>query len=132
MDHADPRLEGRPDSIYHPVRGADPSGVNNIPFTQKFGHALRRLTRGQPQRRCGMATLVRSALLEPQMTQQRVPDPVGDVLVVERLAEPVREDVLAKLPRGLVLRTQRVEDDLTHLDVALTAVRLGVLLLPCD
>jgi hypothetical protein len=30
--------EGRPDSLYHPVRGTHSSVVNPNPFTQKFGH----------------------------------------------------------------------------------------------
>src|SRR5690606_37298564 len=93
---------------------------------------LRRLTRSQPERRGRMAALVGPALLQAQMTQERIPDPVGDVLVGERQTKPVGEDVLAQLPRRLVLRAQRVEHDLTHLDVALAAVRLRVLLVPRD
>src|SRR5690554_181526 len=50
---------------------------------------LRRLTRSQPERRRRMPALVRPALLETQMTQERIPDPVGDVLVVKRLTKPV-------------------------------------------
>jgi hypothetical protein len=39
MDNADPRLESRPDPIYHPVRGETSSAVNETPFTQNIGQA---------------------------------------------------------------------------------------------
>ena len=66
------------------------------------------------------------------MPQQRVPHPVGDVLVVQRCPQPVAEHELAELAGGLELRLERIEDRLTHLDVALAAVRLGVFLFTAD
>ena len=64
------------------------------------------------------------------MPQQRVPDPAAEVVVVQRLAFLVAEDVVTELAGGRMLRLQRLEDDLRHLDVALRAVGLGVLVLP--
>jgi hypothetical protein len=66
------------------------------------------------------------------MTEQRVPDPIAEVLVVEWLAVAVAKDVIGELGRRAVLALKRVEDDLAHLDVALRAVGLRVLVFTED
>ena len=76
-----------------------------------------------------MPALVGAAHLEAEMAQQRPPDPVGQVLVVERRAQPVAEDVGREGTRTLLLALQGVIDQLRHLDVALRGVGLGVAVL---
>jgi hypothetical protein len=44
MVDADPRLEGGPKPLRHPVRRPDGAGVNENPFTQNPGHPRRSLT----------------------------------------------------------------------------------------
>jgi len=41
MDYAATRLEGRFESVYHPIRGSDAEPLTQTPFTQNSGHPLR-------------------------------------------------------------------------------------------
>jgi hypothetical protein len=73
-------------------------------MTELPGDPFGRLAGRKPQRRRGVAHLVRApAALQTQMAQKRKPDTVGEVLVVDRLAFAVAEDVLTELAGGFVL-----------------------------
>ena len=58
------------------------------------------------------------------MPKQWRPDAIDEVLVVNRIACPVAENVFRQLACDLVLFLECVVDDLAHLDVAHAAVRL--------
>ena len=98
-------------------------------MTELPGDPLRVLAGREPERRCRVAHLVWPSQSQPEVPQQRVPDPFDEVLVVDRIALAVAEDVLRETARSLLLPAQRIEDKRGHLDLALRAVGLGVLVL---
>ncbi|MCY1307378.1 hypothetical protein D9M70_572960 [compost metagenome] len=72
-----------------------------------------------------MAGLVRASLAQPQMTQQRKPNPVVDVAVRKRRTFPRTEDELTT-PCLLLLIEQGLVHRARHFDFALRAVILRV------
>ena len=88
-----------------------------------------RFTGSQPQGRRGVAHLVRPAFSHAQMAQQWIPDAVREVLVIQWRAHQVAEHVVGQFSRHLVLLGEGLDYRLTHLDVALAAVGLGVFVL---
>jgi len=62
---------------------------------QLAGDPERVLATGQPERRGGMPGLVGTSLCQIKVAQQGIPDPFGDIVVVERIAFGGAEDVLA-------------------------------------
>ena len=66
-----------------------------------------------------MTTVVGATLLDVQMTQQRIPDTVGDIFVVKWFAQGVAEDLFGNLAGGILLLLECVIDDLRHCDLAL-------------
>ena len=88
-----------------------------------------RFTGSQPQGRRGVAHLVGAPLGQSQVSQQRVPDPVREVLVIQWCAHQVAEHVVGQFSRHLVLLGEGLDYRLTHLDVALAAIGFGVFIL---
>lgn len=83
---------------------------------------------GQPQGGGRVPTLIGATVRESEMAQQRFPDAIGHVLVVEGLAFAIAEDELRQGAGALFLFLEGVVEELAHLDVALAAVGLGVFL----
>src|SRR5450631_2430425 len=68
------------------VPAIDPKEHLGGGMTELPGDPFGRLAGRKPQRRRGVAHLVRAPALQTQMAQKRKPDTVGEVLVVDRLA----------------------------------------------
>ena len=71
------------------------------------GDPFRVLSRCQPQCGRGMSRLVRTSRFQPQVAQQGIPDPLGDVVVIERACVARAEYVFAQPRRPCPLALQR-------------------------
>lgn len=88
---------------------------------------LRVLTGSQHQRGRSVPGLVRPARSQPQVTQQRVPDPVGEVDQIDRLTVALGEHSAATFGHPLALFEQGHTYQRNHRDIPHRAVGLGAL-----
>ncbi len=79
-----------------------------------------------------MPGLVGTAFLQLEVFQQRVPNTLGHVIVVQWLSQPVTEYELAELAGGLVLGFECLVHGAKHGNFPLRAVRFCVLGLAVD
>lgn len=86
---------------------------------------LQALSIGNPQ---DVQYLLRTALGEIEVAQQRVPDPVGEVVRIDRMAVTSREHVLGIRSARFVLALQCLANHRKHRDVAQRSLGLGVFL----